>query len=240
MSPMGFLSRMFGRTSGAAANTTEPVSAATAETEVEADPGIDPALASALDALQAGQHEQAFALASQQLQAGADAYRLCALSLGALGRYPQAFDYWLPLFEHEQTAHNALQLATVSVMCGEIDRGEAWLTKFDQINEETREVSPALARSNFISALEQAGHAERALPHLQWLREVYAQLSITDSHFLYVRGLPFFETFLERSLPLLRTQLPAEAIASWYQSIRERLDEPGQATLDAHVAALHP
>jgi hypothetical protein len=228
---MGFLSRLFRR-----ARPDAPPAPPAAPDQAEG--AIDPALAEALDAFQGERHEQAFALASRQLQAGADAYRLCALSLSALGRHPEAFDYWLQLFEREPSAHNALQLATVSVMCGEPDRGEAWLAKFDQVNAQTREMSAALARGNFISALEQAGYGQRTLPHLEWLREAYASLSITDSHFLYVRGLPFFDTFLERSLPLLHAQLPPAAIAPWYRAIHARLDAEGQAMLDAHLARL--
>ena len=128
--------------------------------------------------------------------------------------------------------------ATTSVMCNEIDRGEAWLMKFDQLNEQERATSPATARTNFLSALTQAGHGEHALPHLEWLREAYAGMSITDGHFLFVRGLPFFETFLERSTPLLRVCLPADALADWYLQMQPALDAPGQAAVAAHVASL--
>ncbi|MBZ4074195.1 hypothetical protein J4N35_24445, partial [Escherichia fergusonii] len=86
------------------------------------------------------------------------------------------------------SAHNALQLATTSVMCGELKRGEAWLMKFDEINEQTHEMSIVTARTQFISSLTQSGHMAEALPYLDWLRDVYAHVRITDSHFLYVRG----------------------------------------------------
>lgn len=224
---MGLFSRLFGR-------STAPQAATSAASDA-GGPDIHPSLSEALDALLGGDHERAFALASQALHAGADAQRICALASSALGRHHQAFGHWLALFDLEPSAHNALQLATVSVMCDEVERGEAWLLKFDQLNAEQPEMSPALAHSNFVSALEQAGHGARSLPHLEWLRDAYAALSITDSHYLHMRGLPFFSAFLDRSLPLLRLQLDDAAIAAWYRTCREPLDAEGKAALDAHL-----
>ncbi|MFS8375215.1 hypothetical protein JH314_00995 [Xanthomonas campestris] len=235
---MGLWDRLFGRktpaTPPSAAAQATPAAAADADAAADIDPQLQPALA----LFQQGDHVGAYNAAVAHLDVGADAHRLCALSLSALGRYHEAFPHWLALFEVEQSAHNALQLATTSVMCNEIDRGEAWLMKFDQLNEHERATSPATARTNFLSALTQAGHGEHALPHLEWLREAYAGMSITDGHFLFVRGLPFFETFLERSTPLLRVCLPADALADWYLQMQPALDAPGQAAVAAHVASL--
>ncbi|RBK25796.1 hypothetical protein BRN80_04455, partial [Xanthomonas oryzae pv. oryzae] len=172
------------------------------------------------------------------LHLGADAQRLCALSLSALDRYREAYPYWLALCALEPTAHNALQLATTSVMCNEIDRGAQWLLTFDDLNAQERSTSPAIARTSFLTALTRAGHGAHALPHLEWLREAYAGMSMTDSHFLYVRGLPFLEAFLERSTALLRECLPADAVPAWYAQLQPALDPPGRGMVAAHIASL--
>ena len=65
----------------------------------------------------------------------------------------------------------------------------------------------------------------------EWLRDAYAQVRITDSHFLYMRGIPFFPTFLENSLPILKANLPIEAIVQWYGVLSGQLDEEGEARL---------
>ena len=241
---MGLFNRLFGRKS--AAETTQvpvPTSVTDVDTDVDAEQSqqddIDPALAEALQAFQDGNHEQALQLASARLDAGVDAYRLCALSLCELQRYGDALPYWEKLFEYEPSSHNALQVATSTVMTGQVEAGEAWLDKFDQINRSSQEISPALARTNFISALTQAGLDAHTLPHLEWMRSAYGSLSVTDATFLYLRGVAPFSVFLERSLPLLRLQLPEAEIAAWYLSIHDQLDANGQAQLDAHVGQLH-
>jgi hypothetical protein len=153
-------------------------------------------------------------------------------------RYPEAFPYWLALFNQEPSAHNALQLATTSVMCGEVDRGEAWLQKFDQINEQTHELSSVTGRTQFISSLKQSGHMAEALPYVAWVRDVYAHVRITDSHLLYMRGIPFFSSFLEVTLPVLRANMPDEAIVEWYGALSGQLDEQGEAQLAQWLQSL--
>ncbi|MCC4589242.1 hypothetical protein JWH11_09470 [Xanthomonas melonis] len=237
---MGLWDRLFGRkTAAATTQRAEPTLASAPEADDAASaPPIDPVLQPALTAFQRGEHLAAYAAAQPQLQRGADAQRLCALSLSALDRYAEAYPHWLALYELEPSAHNALQLATTSVMCNEIARGEQWLLTFDDLNAQERSTSPATARTSFLTALTRAGHGAHALPHLEWLREAYAGMSITDSHFLYVRGLPFLETFLERSAPLLQQCLPAGAVAAWYAQLQPSLDPPGQAAVAVHIASL--
>ncbi len=224
---MRFLKKLFGRnTNDSARDTPQPPSD---ESDTSSD--IAPELAPALEAYQQGQHEAAIAAAAPHAIRYADANRLCALAYSDMHRYPEAFPYWLALFEQERSAHNALQLATTSVMCGELKRGEAWLMKFDEINEQTHELSSVTARIQFISALKQSGHMAEALPYLVWLRDVYAHVRITDSHFLYMRGIPFFTSFLENSLPILKANLSDEAIVEWYGALSGQLDEDGEAQL---------
>lgn len=226
---MGLLKKLFGKK---ASEDTAPAASGGGEE------AIAPALAPALQAYQAGRFDAAVAAAAPHAGTHADANRLCALAHSAMHRYAEAFPYWLALFGQEPSAHNALQLATTSVMCGEVPRGEAWLMKFDEINEEKHELSPVAARTNFISALTQSGHMAEALPYLAWVRDVYAHLRITDSHFLYMRGVPFFSAFLEVSLPTLRASLPADAVVAWYGELAGKLDEEGEAQLEAWIGHL--
>lgn len=224
---MGFLKKLFGRNADdKATNTPQPP-----KDESDTSTDIAQELAPALQAYQQGNHEAAIAAAAPYADRHADANRLCALAYSDMRRYPEAFPYWLALFEQEPSAHNALQLATTSVMCGELKRGEAWLMKFDEINEETHEMSSVTARTQFISSLTQSGHTAEAVPYLVWLRDVYAHVRITDSHFLYMRGIPFFSSFLENSLPTLKAIMPNEAIVEWYGSLSGKLDEEGEAQL---------
>jgi hypothetical protein len=200
-------------------------------------------LESALAAYQAGQHADAIALASAHCQhpdpaVKADALRLCALCHCALLQWEQAFHYFHELFQYEATAHNALQLATTSVMCGELLRGQAWFEKAENLNATSREMpSPAL-RTSYMSALEQKGETAALMPHMEWFADLYASLSITDSHFLWARGVPFFSVFLEKSLPILRAHMAAADIPNWYAKMEESLDEEGRQALQTHIQTI--
>lgn len=206
-----------------------------------ADPGPDlaPVLRPALVAFQRGEFKSTLAVATphachRDVAVRVDARRLCAQALGELKRWDEAFDHWLALFDDEPTAHNALQLATASVMCDEAERGEAWLERFDQLN--AREMSPVLARASFLATLARRGEMSLALPHLQWMRDVYLQLHVTDPAFLHQRGVPPFDAFLASSLPILRGALSPLDVRSWYSSLDGRLDESGQQRLQQWVA----
>ena len=229
---MGLLGKLFGKKS----RDTDAPAAPSGDAQNGSD--IVAELAPALKAYQEGRHDEAIALATPYADKFADAQRLCALAYSGQHRYLEAFPCWLALFQQEPSAHNALQLATTSVMCGEVDRGEAWLMKFDEINQASREMSPVMARTNFISALNQAGRQAEALPYLSWVRDVYAHVRITDSHFLWSRGVPFFSSFLERSQANLQTHMSAAQMAAWYGELSGKLDEEGEAQLAAWIQQL--
>ncbi|VWC18048.1 hypothetical protein [Burkholderia lata] len=238
---MGLLGKLFGKKSRDEASSPAPSTHDAAEAGEQGaprEPDIAPELAPALAAFQAGRPKDAIAGALPHVERLPDAARLCALAYSEMERYPEAFQYWLKLFEQEPSAHNAVQLATTSVMCGEVARGEAWLQKAAEVNHDTHEQSDAAARVNFISALMQSGHLREALPHLAWMRDVYAHVRITDSTFLYMRGIPFFSSFLEKSLEILKATQPAGAIVSWYGELEGKLDEEGAAQLAEWVGQL--
>ncbi|MGH8085771.1 MAG: hypothetical protein ACREPV_10900 [Lysobacter sp.] len=221
---------------------TPPAPIATAADEMaEIDPAAAPALRPALAAFARGEFKSALAVAAAQVDhrdaaVRNQAHRLCAQSLAALKRWEDAFDHWLALFDDQPSAFNALQLATTSVMCDEAERGEAWLERFDQLN--ARDLPPALARNEFLAALAARGEMSLALPHLQWMRDVYLQLHGTAPAFLQQRGVPPFETFLADSLPILRGALSPLDVRSWYSALDGQLDERGQQRLQQWVAGL--
>lgn len=218
----------------------EPVAEPAAAPAAPEDP---PELAAAIDALQAERYGEVEPLALPYVNAEApllkaDANRLCALACSRLERWPQAFGYWLSLFELEPSAHNAQQLATTSVMCGEIERGEAWLMKADEINAETHELSAVTLRTNIITALSKTGQYKAAVKHLEWLKRVYEHLSITDSTFLYMRGVPFFSAFLENSYPILNRVWTTDEMRVWYRSMQPQLDAEGREAVQKWVERL--
>ncbi|WP_434630272.1 hypothetical protein [Chromobacterium sp. CV08] len=204
-----------------------------------------PELRPAVAALRQDDWPRALRLAQPHLEAKsaelrADAYRLCALSASRLEQWRTALSCWQKLFELEPSAHNALELATASVMAGEVGRGKAWLMKFDELNRVSRDVPCAAAYASFIAALAQAGHAAETLPYLTWLRELYRQLKVTDDRFLQRRGVPFLAVFLESSWPLLQQCLRPAQLRDWYGAMLADLDEDGCVALKDWLDGMMP
>ncbi|EPY5345328.1 hypothetical protein ACXDSS_004504 [Klebsiella quasipneumoniae] len=165
----------------------------------------------------------------------ADAHRICAISYSRLGDYEKAFEQYLLLFELEGGAHTALQLATTSVMCCEVERGEAWFIKFGELNAEKPKMSSGEARTTFITALTHRRYWEKAFNHLNWLKEGYQSFHITDSNFLYMRGFPFLSVMLEKSYTIVSQVLKQDALILWYAELGQGLNNDGQEAVNIFI-----
>lgn len=190
-------------------------------------------------------HEEQFAAAlaaalpyctAQDTALRNDANRLCALACSRLERWAEASRYWEALFETEATSHNALQVASSAVMGGALDKGEQWFAKALQVNQETGDAPHIHSYTNFISALQMSGHLLAALPYLEWVRDVYQQLHITDATFLTLRGVPFFGSFLDKSAPIVAASMDAGQARNWYAAMLAHIDQDGQNELNAWMA----
>jgi hypothetical protein len=98
-----------------------------------------PELEKAVDHLEAGEYENVLVCAAQYLTSTEshlcmDAIRLSALANSRLERWHSALECWRSLFDRDATAHNALQLATASVMAGNVAQGEQWFVTASRLN----------------------------------------------------------------------------------------------------------
>ncbi len=212
-----------------------------ASTKENADSAPTPAeLAPAIAALSAENYAATLSMARAHCmhplpEVRADAHRLCALALARLERWPDSFAHYHELFGLEPSAFNALQLATTSVVAGELLRGQAWFERAIELNHGSEEMPMPRMRTTYISSLQQAGELAACLPHLNWLAGSYRAVKTTDSQLLWSYGLPFFGEFLAKSEEILREILPPADIGAWYAPMREDLDEAGQNLLDRHL-----
>ncbi len=205
-------------------------------------PPISLALDSALTDLQWGRHEEVLAAASAHVDAAdrylrADAHRLRALANSSLERWDAACACWAALFEDEPTAHNALQMATSSVMAGHVDSGTSWLERARAINDTPQQLPGIAMDTNFMSALTRSGNAQAAMPYLDRLKDVYVSLANTDATFLFLRHVPRFDVFLENSVPILDASMGEEQKREWYASMLPHLDGKGKTLLMAWMTA---
>jgi hypothetical protein len=200
-----------------------------------------PGLETAIEYLNAGQYEAALDSAAPYIKADQaslriDATRLCALACSRLGRWPESTNFWHTLFDEERTAHNALQVATSSVMAGNVQRGATWVAKSLEMNAVSHELPGLLIQTNFVTALSQCGQMKDALPYLDEIKQVYANVRLTDPTFLYAQRMPLFSAFLDNSAPVIRAALDPEQGRAWYTSMLPHLDDSGRTELSAWLA----
>jgi hypothetical protein len=212
------------------------------------DIGLAPDLAAALADLDSGRYAQALAAAAPHALSAAaaaatvpaavrtDALRICALATARLARWPESLCYWDRLFTLEPCAHNALQVATSAVMAGDIRGGEAWLASARDLNKASREM-PALAMlTNFVTALADCGQWGAALPYLDEIKGFYLASGVTDPTYLFVRGMPSFGVFLDKSAAIIDATLGPARAPAWYLAMLPRLDDAGARQLNDWLA----
>jgi hypothetical protein len=201
-----------------------------------------PELSEAIENLEAERYEAALDSAAPHVIAPdrglrVDAVRLSALATARLGRWNESRSFWVRLFDEEPTAHNALQVATASVMAGDVARGEEWIVKAKEINTVSQDVSGMLILTNFVTALTQSGQMNVAMRYLDEIKACYESLGMTDPTYLYIRKVPLFSAFLDNSKPVIRAALGQEQGKAWYTSMLPHLDDNGREELNGWLAS---
>ena len=92
-------------------------------------------------------------------------------------------------------------------------------------------VSPSQLLLYHSFSLAQGGDPQRAVKPAAELTEIYCLGEITDDHFLYMRGVPFFPNFL-RLLQTLESQLGETTIKPLLQKLGSYVDDPGKRLIE--------
>lgn len=216
-------------------------SATTAASDPAAGPPNPPELIPAIDALNRGNYRQGIDLAAPFLGAErestrADALRLTGMCHSRLEQFAEALPFWEALLAFEHDADAWLNLASTAAAAGHFDRAlDAFSQYTDAYTAEVRgTVAGAAAfngfhHANFLAALAGAGRDDLAMVYLDRLAGFYRSLGSTDSNYLYLRTMPFFSTFLENSLPIVRRLKSDDQVRVWYREIHDDVDPEGQA-----------
>lgn len=202
----------------------------------DADGQVPPELASSQALMQAAQFADALARALPHTRAVQHGLRLEARRLSALccmqqARWGDACAHWQGVFDDEPAVHNALQLAGTFAMAGNLDQGHAWFHRARALNGATGELPPLSLLTNFVSALDHAGHPVAAMPWMAEIRECYCQQGVTDPTVLFANRMPLFNEFLDRSAPIVLAALVRQPGLRWFAAMLGRLDEGGNIEL---------
>ncbi|MBA2613977.1 MAG: hypothetical protein H0U95_18585 [Bacteroidetes bacterium] len=89
----------------------------------------------------------------------------------------------------------------------------------------------------YILALRDVKEYERAFEQFGLLRDIYASVSITDSHFLYIRGIPSFETAITEAKIIFENN-PKESVIALFTYLTKKVDEYGAKFIEEYMTTL--
>ncbi len=90
----------------------------------------------------------------------------------------------------------------------------------------------------YMQALRDVKEYEKAFEQLKNLKNIYSSLSITDSTFLHLRGVPFFEHTIDASKKILENIDKNEAV-SFIAELKEKVDDYGSEYLEKFEKTLN-
>ncbi len=90
----------------------------------------------------------------------------------------------------------------------------------------------------YMQGLRDVKEYEKAFEQLENLKEIYSTLSITDSHFLYTRGVPFFEKTMDASKEVLENS-DSNKVVNFINELKGKLDDEGKQFLEQFEKTLN-
>lgn len=148
--------------------------------------------------------------------------------------YKKSTDLFGEICQKSEDAVDWFNLATSAIMNQEERKGIDALDKAIRYNRETKtngEGMPSpFMRLYAIHALIDTERFNAAYNQLNELAEVYRSLSITDDHYLYSRGVPFFDEFFKVAQKVLPKQTVTDS-KTWISYLSSGLDESGKQKL---------
>jgi tetratricopeptide (TPR) repeat protein len=188
-------------------------------------------LEAAWAALHSGEPAMALDLAAK-LQA-AEAEQLRGLACFHLGRHAEAMEHLGNFAAQNGLALDWFNYANAAAMAHSPERA---LQAFAQCkashghDKQAANISLPMMTWYFCKAMQEAGNLKLVGGELEVLRQGYLQARITDAHYLYTRGMPAFEDFLEIFSAWLALLPVDEANARW-QELNNNVDAQGKAAL---------
>ncbi len=173
-----------------------------------------------------------------------------ALALFEQGKYQESYPLFNDLAKMTDQDHDWLSVVTSAAMTGDFDSAEkAFVFLFERITTKVEKhntligegkegisddipVSPSQLLLYHAFSLAEGGVPKRAMRPATELTEIYCIGEITDDHFLYMRGVPFFANFL-KLLQGLEAKLGETEVKPLVQKLSSYVDEPGKRQIDA-------
>lgn len=194
-----------------------------------------PELTEARAAFDAGRFELAIEAAEPHLNSPdaplrAQASRVAGLAHFQRGEYAAATDLLEAAAKVTDDPDGWFNVATSATMAGDVERGAKAFGRAVE-GEGSERLSLPQMHFYYALALKEAGEYERALEPLTWLRSVYADLTITDDTFVYIRGVPFLSHTLDLAVEVFTALARGNEGRAWMNELASEVDAEGRETI---------
>lgn len=172
-------------------------------------------------------------LKSSKLKIKNEANKLVALNNFRLGNYETSKIIFNELALNSNNPDDWFNLVTSATLNHEIELGKQAFNKAIKLykkNGKQDNISVPSMMFYYMQCLKDIKCYDLAFEQLDELRKIYTDLIITDSTFLYLRGVPFFEHTIDASKEILNNLDPKIA-KDWLTKFKKSVDDDGQLYL---------
>ena len=152
--------------------------------------------------------------------------------------YENSLNHFQNIADNHATTENLFNVMTSLLALKDINRAKS---VYDTIVKTHRGVGrgkkfvPELTipyiRYYYASGCADAGAFEEALARLDEIKKIYIELNITDSTFLYIRGVPFFGSFIQLAQKVFEGQGKDLNTSEFLDELKSGVDSDGVAII---------
>lgn len=171
-----------------------------------------------------------------------DACKLMGMSLFRQDKYQEALPYFQKATEYKPEVNDWFNVITAGTLSKNIDAGRSAFEKAVQLQLDTghkEQPSIPVMRQYYACALRDVGEFNLALEQINELRKIYEQLKITDTTFVYMRGVPFLSHTMDVAIDVFNGLGTSFDAHEWIKTFSSKLDEEGQEYLNEVSAKIH-
>ena len=181
-------------------------------------------------------------LGSKSAPIAKDANKLIGMSFFRQAKYQDAASYFQKATEYSPEVNDWFNVMTSETLSKNVERGRNAFDKAIQLQLDTghkEQPSIPFMRQYYACALRDIGEYWLALEQINELRNIYEQLKITDTTFVYIRGVPFLSHTMDVAVDVFNGLGASFDAHVWIESFSSKLDEDGQEYLNEVKARVH-
>lgn len=171
-----------------------------------------------------------------------DANKLMGMSLFRQAKYQESLPYFQKATEYNPEINDWFNIITSATLSKNLEVGRNAFDKAVKLQLDSghkEQPSIPFMRRYYACALRDIGEFELALEQINELRKIYEQLKITDTTFLYIRGVPFLSHTMDVAVDVFNGLGVNINAQEWIDSFSSKLDEDGQEYLNEVKAKIH-